>query len=706
MYTVECDGVVLFDDTTLLDDVQLISPKLELNNCAAGSFSAIIPPNNRAYDVCKKITSTIVIKRDGEWFWEGRVMSDSIDFYHRKTIRCEGVLAYLNDIVLFANLDGLSYIDETKFSTKGNVSDVFNTLLYLYNMRQTNPKRKIYPGAITVSDGTPVGSTADRNPLEYPNYESVWEYIKKNFIDVYDGYMRIRRDGDQLKLDYFADPPKSAVQTIDFGTNLLDFVKDWDYSNICTTIIPRGKQLDTDGTNIQKYLLQSIRDPYMRSANLYSKYGNFEKVVDFNDCEDANQLRTLAANYVGSINFETVALTVKAVDLHWLTNDTPMFDMFDSVHCFSLPHELDADFPVTAMSIPLDQPENVEYTLGTTQSSPMSSSSASINSAVNSAINNIPSRESVLTEAFRNSTEVLNKRTTGYVNIVEQSEHSQALVISNTPTWTTATKYWQFNMNGLGYFTRASSTSAAQNKGIAITMDGQINADFITVGTLNADRISAGAITSVKLADGSVTNAKVSNNAITEAKILSGAVTAVKIADGAIVASKIAANAISARNIQSGAITADEISAHSITVDRLQYKSITGGSNGYIADETITNANIKSLSADKITAGTIDAGRITIKSGDSYDDISLANKRITFGGGARIDGDGGRLVLSGNTIEINYNDIRWNNDRTFTQRVNMIAADGINADGTLGANAGWWPVEFINGICFYRGQWY
>lgn len=71
------------------------------------------------------------------------------------------------------------------------------------------------------------------------------------------------------------------------------------------------------------------------------------------------------------------------------------------------------------------------------------------------------------------------------------------LLIMDTPDLGTATKVWRWNINGLGY----STTGYDGDYGLAITMDGEIVADFIKTGTLDAKLLKVGTITSQ---DGSV----------------------------------------------------------------------------------------------------------------------------------------------------------------------------------------------------------
>lgn len=87
---------------------------------------------------------------------------------------------------------------------------------------------------------------------------------------------------------------------------------------------------------------------------------------------------------------------------------------------------------------------------------------------------------SILDNAKESATNLISKAMGGYVYKTESE-----LYIMDTDNPSTAQKVWRWNINGLGY----SSTGINGPYGIAMTMDGQIVADFITTGTLNVDVI-------------------------------------------------------------------------------------------------------------------------------------------------------------------------------------------------------------------------
>lgn len=96
----------------------------------------------------------------------------------------------------------------------------------------------------------------------------------------------------------------------------------------------------------------------------------------------------------------------------------------------------------------------------------------------------------VTTRAVNAATDVINSGFGGYVKV-----EKDRILVMDTDSKNTASDIWQWNKNGFGY----SSTGINGPYRTAITMDGHINADFITTGTLNADIIKAGSITGDKL---------------------------------------------------------------------------------------------------------------------------------------------------------------------------------------------------------------
>ncbi|PDZ12074.1 endopeptidase [Bacillus pseudomycoides] len=96
----------------------------------------------------------------------------------------------------------------------------------------------------------------------------------------------------------------------------------------------------------------------------------------------------------------------------------------------------------------------------------------------------------ILDAAKEHATNLINNGFGGHVRI-----HPDRILIMDTKDEMTATKVWQWNINGLGY----SSTGINGPYGLAMTMDGRIVADFITAGTMNGNLIKGGEINGATL---------------------------------------------------------------------------------------------------------------------------------------------------------------------------------------------------------------
>ena len=105
-----------------------------------------------------------------------------------------------------------------------------------------------------------------------------------------------------------------------------------------------------------------------------------------------------------------------------------------------------------------------------------------------------------LEQAMLNATELITGQLGGYV-----LKRENELLIMDNPDPDLAQKIWRWNLSGLGY----SSTGIKGPYELAMTMDGAINANFITTGLLSANLVKTGILQSqdgstyINLDDGS-----------------------------------------------------------------------------------------------------------------------------------------------------------------------------------------------------------
>lgn len=472
MYSIYADGACIYSDVFAVDSMKVINPKLILEDNGAGSLAVTLPPHNAGYASIVRMVTDISVQKDGEEIWAGRVLSESEDFYRNRILYCEGELAYFNDSTQPpAEYSGLS------------VRGYLERLIAVHNSKVA-ANRRFTLGAVTV---------VDKNfPTYYTNHDKTMAVFNA-LVEQYGGHLRVRKVNGVRYLDYLAEYPDTCRQVIQFGSNIIDFTKQWDSTEFATVIVPLGNRLeDSTIEALDAYLtVESVNhgSMYVQSNEAVAVYGWIEKAVTWDDVSDPAVLLEKAKAYLSDIQFDNMELELSALDLHYLDVDVEAVKLLDEIRVISRPHGLDRMFPVTKLEIPLDSPEQTQFKLGTTVKTSLTSVNNQISAAILKKIDDLPKAHSILKEAKENATQIMNMATTGYITITKDDYGSETLYISNVRDYTKADKLWKWNMNGLGY-----SNDGGKTFGLAITMDGSIVADYITTGVLNADVIRAGTL--------------------------------------------------------------------------------------------------------------------------------------------------------------------------------------------------------------------
>ncbi len=459
-YTITCDGETLYD---LKKEISLITPVLILEDSAAGSLEFTMPPNHPLYSQIRKLLSKITVYRDGTEIWSGRPIEETVDFWKQKRVYCEGELAELNDTIQ----PQAEYHDMSEQA-------FLKALLDKHNAQVAADKRFTLGSVVSTE-----------NLYRFTNYESTLGAINEKLLSRVGGHLRIRKANGVRYLDYLKDYPRTSDQVIRFGTNLLDYAKNYDMSDFCTAILPLGAMQETSGgvDALTSYLtVESVNGGsiFVQNAAAVAAYGWIVKVVNWDDVTEPANLLTKARNYLSSVQYENLSLEVNAIDMNLLDGNEDSIQLLDQVRVVSAPHDLDRYFPVTAMTIPLSDPAQTTLTLGTAYKRSLTSTSIDGAQDVKEALEKVPSKYSILEEAKANATQLITSGALGSHVVVLPDE----IYVMDTDDTETARKVWRFNVNGLGF----SSNGINGPYGLAMTMDGQIVADRMTTGTLDASK--------------------------------------------------------------------------------------------------------------------------------------------------------------------------------------------------------------------------
>lgn len=380
MYSMYCDDICFYNDAYALDSQKVYNPVLTLEDNSAGSLEFTLPPSNIVYDLIQKMASVIVVKRDGEDIWAGRVVSGDVDFWNKRKFFCEGELAYLNDTIQPpAEYHGLT------------PQQYLETLISIHNDK-VDENKQFQIGEVTVTD-------PNDSIYRYTNYESTMECISADLVDVLGGHIRVRRTSSGRFIDYLAEYQNESAQVIRFGENLIEYTSSFDMSEIATVIVPTGKRLDKSPiAALDAYLtVASVNGGsiYVENEEAVNAFGRIEARVEWPDISTASALLTKAQEWLQDEQFDEVTLQMNAVDLHILNPDIASLDLLDNVRCISIPHGMDRYFPVTKITLYLDQPSKNEYVLGESEPVTLTALSSTRSNTIIKRINEMPNTQQV-----------------------------------------------------------------------------------------------------------------------------------------------------------------------------------------------------------------------------------------------------------------------------------------------------------------------
>ena len=493
MYTVRLDDKKIYD--ARIDDLTLIEPAIELEENNAGSFSFTIQNNHPSYDDIKRRKSIIKVYEDDEIIFAGMVYEIEEDFYKNKKVYCEGELSYLNDTIQRP----AEYHDMT-------VRGLLETYIENHNA-QVEPEKQFKLGMVTVKD-------PNDSIYCYTNMETTLSCIKDDLLDDLGGIIRVRYMNNEKYIDYITeDDVRTNQQVIRLGENLINYTSNISSLDIATAIIPLGNRLEEspiEGLDM-RLDIKSVNNnlDYVSDSIAVSNFGWIYKTVVWDNVTDANILKSKGEKYLTDSQFDNLIIEATALDMHLIDNNEMSIRLSDKIRIISKPHGLkDKYFRLTKQTINLNNPENNTITLGKEEHISLSAQTVQANNDILKAMEKITPASTILKQAKKNASALINGNgENGYVVLHENKNGVvYEILVMDTPDINTATKVWRWNQNGLGY---ANSKDANGNWefGLAMTMKGQIVADYITTGSMNCDRLKGGIINGQYIYGGTVEGA-------------------------------------------------------------------------------------------------------------------------------------------------------------------------------------------------------
>lgn len=509
----------IFSDAVDDASLKLISPNLSLSAGTAGSFSFTAIPGSAAYSgvAVQRLTTTIIVERDGTEIWRGRPMRDRDNFAKEREVICEGALAFLND----SRVQPIMSVGSGKITISPNAElggdpyILIGNLLTAHN-QQAPDNRKIYAGAKPSSYVT--GSVKNFKP----NFETTLDIINSKIVGELGGIIEVKyepeADTPGLYLYYYSTYPTQATQTIEFGKNLIDFTRNWNTDNFVTAVLPKGAKIEQETTSEtekpEEYVSIAgrttslsgfvVNGPILENTTAIANYGYILGYLDYSYTENPADLLTDVENYMQHVQFNDIEIELTALDLHILGVDDP-FNLLDVAAVSSYPHGFaPTNFSILGEDIPLDRPENTRYTMGSSEvaykrrartlTQRTRQTAQDLNGRVDDANdriddtndyidetagrlsddlangisdakdytdNEVEAASRTLGDAIQEVADDLSARTTGHITIVKnQNGKSDAIYISSGENWSTSQWYWRWDANGMVFVNNGSMTTA------------------------------------------------------------------------------------------------------------------------------------------------------------------------------------------------------------------------------------------------------
>lgn len=457
------------------------TPKLTLQLNSAGMFTFTIHPTHPEIHSIITLVSLIrvykTVNNRKKWLFTGRVVSDERDIYNTGKVKCEGILAYLCDSVIYP------------YEYQGTPADYVRRMIESHNAQVDDAKR-FEIRTLDLSDVDSNNNIVRANR----NYPTTYQELKAKVIKSFNAYVSAEDAGGKLYIDCTQSIMHYNSQCIRLGENIIDLKQIKSTGEIRTVMIGIGAENDDD----------SRIEVTVENTAAIERYGRIVGTAEFEDVTTIPQLTKKTQAYLDGIVSEANAVEIKAVDLNMADEEIEAIELG---YCYvessynNLNH---VRMLVSKMEIYLTQPDKNTFSLGAAIKSTTTDRSRT-NAEIDSRIKRIAgSMSPKIQRAVENATQMITGAKGGYV-ILDCGEnadgHPEQILIMDSPEKETSMNVIRINKNGIGFSTSGYKGPYAN----AWTIDGNLVADFITAGTMFADRIRGGTLEIGGEKDGAIT---------------------------------------------------------------------------------------------------------------------------------------------------------------------------------------------------------
>lgn len=263
---------------------------------------------------------------------------------------------------------------------------------------------------------------------------------------------------------------------IEYGKNLTELVADHDLSAVYSELLPYATYTDDSGSHTVTGDPIAITSVITRTKTLIKDFS-----YDFDGPMTKAQVNTKAASWLSDnpLGYETPSLTVSFINLPAPVNypaAAAAIDLCDTVTIRYTALGVDVKAKVVSCEYDTLLERYTRLTIGKPRAS-MADTVANLTDQ-SKVVADYPA---LWKSAIEVATQLITGNAGGNVVLHEGPDGKPfELLIMDDPDITQATKVWRWTLGGLGY----STNGYAGPYELAITADGHINADFLTVGVI------------------------------------------------------------------------------------------------------------------------------------------------------------------------------------------------------------------------------
>lgn len=499
IYKIKLDGKVLYYPGDR--QAAVINPELDLQTGYAGELTLKVPPLNPLYGEIHNRKSMVSVYRGNTEIFYGEVRTREKDRFKNQPVKATGALSFLADSILPQQ----EWHDIAP-------RDLLDAWLQLHN-NQVEDRKKIYTGVVTIHD-------SNDSLYRITDRENTLEAIRDKLVDRLGGYLRLRHENDKLYLDWLTiqEYGKYCEQPIQFGENLMDYSETMTADDVITALIPLGAAIEqetdenaSEFEQLEKNVdITSVNDgkDYIYSKEAVENFGWVWRTEKWDDVSVPANLLKKATEFLTSNQYESLVISLTAVDLSLFGQDYDSFDIGDRVLCNAIPYGMKKVLPVMEMKIPLQQPDQAQLTLGENLQQSFTDQTSGTFTQIRQETTDAGR---VQTEWMKSAIDNLTKQMTGAkggYKLTEFDENGLWLrdLYMDAPDKNQATNILQINKNGIG----GSHNGYAGPYTVGMTLDGTILGERILAGSIKTEALSTECKNYIetKISDGDSENKK------------------------------------------------------------------------------------------------------------------------------------------------------------------------------------------------------